>query len=255
MTSSTTAATPGNGSAAEPPRPNPTRPAAGREQLRQRAGQLVVAVVVAAVGVGFGVVIGLNLVILAALVVSVLAAAGVAQVWRERRGKAKGSATVFALNALAAAALSQLIPAGREHTNPAVTAEPQWADPQARELMVRACYGCHSNEVDWPWYSNVAPLSWAISDHVTEGRKEVNYSEFDQSHDEADETIEVLLDGSMPPSYYTRFGLHADAERTAAEVDALGAWLRQTPGLAGEGDEGASNGSGDGEEHDEDDED
>ena len=94
----------------------------------------------------------------------------------------------------------QLTPAGRSHSsNPAVTREPQWADPQARELMVRACYGCHSNEVEWPWYSNVAPMSWAISDHVDEGREKVNYSEFDRPQEEAGETIEVILEGSMPP--------------------------------------------------------
>jgi len=120
--------------------------------------------------------------------------------------------------------------------------------------MVRACYGCHSNEVDWPWYSNIAPLSWAISDHVAEGREAVNYSEFDQPQDEADETIDVLLDGSMPPAYYTRFGLHPDANLTAAEVDALVTWLRQTPGLAEEsGESGDDNRSDDEEQHDDDD--
>ena len=72
--------------------------------------------------------------------------------------------------------------------------------------MVNACYGCHSNEVDYPWYSNIAPISWAIEDHVDEGRGTVNYSEFAIDPGEADETVEVILDGSMPPGYYTAFG-------------------------------------------------
>ena len=204
--------------------------------LTQRLSQVLIAAGVVAAGVGFAVVIGLNIVIAALLVAVVLIAAGIAQVMRKRRTVRQPSTSAFVLHTLAAAVVVtvgiQLVPAGRSHSNPPVTGEPQWADPQARELMVRACYGCHSNEVDWPWYSNVAPLSWAISDHVSEGRDAVNYSEFDRPQEEADETIEVILDGEMPPAYYTRFGLHADANLSAAEVDALVAWLRQTPGLA-----------------------
>ena len=103
--------------------------------------------------------------------------------------------------------------------------------------MVNACYGCHSNEVEWPWYSNIAPLSWALTNHVNEGRDEVNYSEFDIDAGGADETIEVILDGSMPPGYYTLFGLHPEASLRDAEIDELVAGLRKTPGLSEENDE------------------
>ena len=72
----------------------------------------------------------------------------------------------------------QLVPYGREHSNLPVTGEPAWSSPRTRELMIDACYGCHSNEVDWPWYSNVAPISWVVTDHADEGRDAVNYSEF-----------------------------------------------------------------------------
>ena len=44
-------------------------------------------------------------------------------------------------------------------SNPAVQSEPQWHDPQSRSLAQRACFDCHSNQTEWPWYSNVAPLS------------------------------------------------------------------------------------------------
>ena len=53
----------------------------------------------------------------------------------------------------------QLVPYGREHSNPPVTGEPQWDSPRTAELAKRACYDCHSNETVWPWYSNIAPLS------------------------------------------------------------------------------------------------
>ena len=137
----------------------------------------------------------------------------------------------------------QFYPYGRDHSNPPVTGEPAWSSPRTRELMVNACFGCHSNEVEWPWYANVAPLSWAITDHVDEGRDAVNYSEFPNNADEAYESVEAILDGSMPPDYYTIFGLHPEANLSDPEIAELVAGLRATPGLsegegAGEDDDG-----------------
>ena len=65
---------------------------------------------------------------------------------------------------------AQAVPYGRDHTNPAVVAEPSWSDPGVRALAVRACYDCHSNESRWPWYSHVAPVSWLVQSDVVEGR-------------------------------------------------------------------------------------
>ena len=103
--------------------------------------------------------------------------------------------------------------------------------------MVNACFGCHSNEVEWPWYSNIAPISWVVTDHVDEGRGDVNYSEFDTDAGEADETVEVVLEGSMPPNYYTLFGLHPEAKLTDDEIAELVAGLKATPGMTEDGDD------------------
>ena len=126
---------------------------------------------------------------------------------------------------------AQAVPYGRDHANPPVTGEPQWADPQVRDLMVRACYSCHSNEIERPWYSNVAPISWMVQAHIDKGRDEVNYSEFVTNRRGADETLEVILDGSMPPGYFTRFGLHPEAKLSKEEMAQLIAGVRATPGL------------------------
>ncbi len=206
-------------------------------------GAVLIAVIVAGIGFGGAWLVGLNPALAAALVAATLLLAALAQYLRggmtrsvepqEERPliTAGGTLVHTVLAAIVVLLAIQLIPAGRSHANPPVTGEPHWADPQARELVVRACYGCHSNEVEWPWYSNVAPLSWAVSDHVAEGREAVNYSEFDRPQEEAEETIEAILEGSMPPAYYTRFGLHSEANLSQAEIDQLVAWLRQTPGL------------------------
>lgn len=125
----------------------------------------------------------------------------------------------------------QLVPYGRDRTNPPVTGEPQWANPETRELMVRACFGCHSNEVEYPSYASVAPISWMVQWHIDEGRESVNYSEWDVSTHGGDETWEEIKKGSMPPPYYTRFGRHPEANLTDAELETLLAGVRATPGL------------------------
>ncbi len=128
--------------------------------------------------------------------------------------------------------VAQAVPYGRDHSNPPTNGEPAWATPQTRELVVRACFDCHSNEVDWPWYSNIAPASWAVWQHVHDGRGKVNYQEWDRPQKEGDESFDEVKKGSMPPSYYTIGGLHADAKLTSAELTALLDGLLATPGLS-----------------------
>jgi hypothetical protein len=128
--------------------------------------------------------------------------------------------------------VAQAVPYGRDHSNPPINGEPAWATPQTRELVVRACFDCHSNEVDWPWYSNVAPASWAVWEHVQDGRGKVNYQEWNFPQREGDESYDEIKKGSMPPPYYTFGGLHADAKLTPAELTALLDGVLATPGLS-----------------------
>ncbi len=65
--------------------------------------------------------------------------------------------------------LIQVVPYGRDHANPPVRAEPAWNSARTRELAVRACFDCHSNETIWPWYSNLAPASWLVQRDVKKG--------------------------------------------------------------------------------------
>ena len=122
---------------------------------------------------------------------------------------------------------AQLVPYGRDHDNPPVVAEPAWDTPTTRELARRACFDCHSNETSWPWYSNIAPLSWLIQRDVDEGRDELNWSEWGPDED-GDEGAETVLEGSMPPDAYSL--LHPEARLTDQEIDALVAGLVATFG-------------------------
>ena len=110
----------------------------------------------------------------------------------------------------------QAVPYGRAHSNPPVTGEPTWDSAQTEELARRACFDCHSNESVWPWYSNVAPMSWVLTLHVDGGRDELNFSEWGVRRNDAEsEAAETVRDGEMPPWDYALS--HPDARLSASE--------------------------------------
>jgi len=148
--------------------------------------------------------------------------------------------------------LIQLLPYGRNHSNPPVINEPAWDSSQTKELAVRACYDCHSNETVWPWYSNVAPVSWLVQHDVDEGRQYLNFSEWGSGRgegEEGDEMAEVIYEGEMPPPYYLL--THPEARLTDAEKQSLANGLLTIAGGEREGQESR----GESEEYEENDDD
>ncbi|HEV2764900.1 MAG TPA: heme-binding domain-containing protein [Pyrinomonadaceae bacterium] len=96
--------------------------------------------------------------------------------------------------------------------------------PQVAGILERSCNDCHSNRTEWPWYSRVAPASWFVADHVQEGRRDLNFSEWPPS--ESPELLKKICyevkTGFMPMTSYTL--LHRDARLTPADVQALCDW-------------------------------
>ena len=128
--------------------------------------------------------------------------------------------------------LIQFIPYGHDHSNPPVIQEPDWSSPQTREITRRACFDCHSNETVWPWYSNIAPVSWFISRDVSLGREHLNFSEWNvhptlpegegegEEHQHGAEVFqEVFESREMPPFSYVL--LHPEARLTEQELQFL----------------------------------
>ncbi len=113
--------------------------------------------------------------------------------------------------------LIQFVPYGRDHTNPPVSSDPQWDSPQTAALVQRACGDCHSNQTTWPWYSNIAPISWLIQHDVQEGRARLNFSTGTMR--EADNAARLVQRGQMPPAYYVL--MHPTANLSAADKQAL----------------------------------
>ncbi|MCE9595146.1 MAG: heme-binding domain-containing protein [Planctomycetes bacterium] len=122
----------------------------------------------------------------------------------------------------------QLVPFGRDHTNPPATGEPTWSSPRVRELAKRACFDCHSNETRWPWYSNLAPVSWLVQRDVDEGREHLNFSTYATDEGDGDEAAKMVTRGEMPPWFYKP--LHSEARLSDAETQELVAGLKATFG-------------------------
>lgn len=121
----------------------------------------------------------------------------------------------------------QLVPYGRDHTNPPVTNQVQWDSPRTQELFNRACADCHSNESVWPWYSNVAPISWLVAHDVSEGREKFNISQSSLGKN-AHEAAEAVQEGEMPMGIYVL--MHPTANLTATERQELIQGLTNTFG-------------------------
>lgn len=99
--------------------------------------------------------------------------------------------------------------------------------PEVASILARSCNDCHSHQTAWPWYTNVAPVSWFIVDHVDDGRRHLNFSEWGrgdlrQRRKKLEEMCEEVKDGAMPLSSYTP--LHPHAKLSSEDVKALCEW-------------------------------
>ncbi len=99
---------------------------------------------------------------------------------------------------------------------------------ELNNMIKESCYDCHSNEVKYPWYTNVAPLSWWIKHHINEGREELNFSEWGtyksrRIDKKLKECAEMLEEGEMPLSSYTL--IHGEAKLSEAQKSQLIAWF------------------------------
>jgi hypothetical protein len=135
-------------------------------------------------------------------------------------GKILKIIVIIALVGIGIFLLIQLIPYGKDHINPPVVSEPNWDSQQTRELAKRACFDCHSNESVWPWYSKVAPVSWLVFRDVVEGRRRLNFSDWQNSYlRDSGEIASVINEGEMPPFQY--LPMHSNARLSTAEKTQL----------------------------------
>jgi len=96
-------------------------------------------------------------------------------------------------------------------------------------IMEKACYDCHSNNSRYPWYFNIQPVGIWMDDHIKEGKKGLNFSEYTNKrlryqYHKMEEVIEVLDEGAMPIDSYT--WTHKDAILTLEEKSKLKTWAQ-----------------------------
>jgi len=102
-------------------------------------------------------------------------------------------------------------------------------NPQVGAILDRSCQDCHSNRTNWPWYSHVAPVSWIVSKHVSEGREMLDFSAWtDQSRAESERMLicDAVASGSMPLASYTM--IHRKARLSKLDVKLICDWADAT---------------------------
>ncbi len=105
---------------------------------------------------------------------------------------------------------------------------------EVKIILQQTCYDCHSNNTEYPWYNNVAPVSYWLADHVKDGKKHLNFSDWSnydvkKKDHKLEELVEMVEDGSMPLNEYT--WTHEEAKLTEEQRNGVIAWAKQTRAL------------------------
>lgn len=110
-------------------------------------------------------------------------------------------------------------------------------NPEVSMLLKAACYDCHSNETQYPWYASVAPVSWLVIHDINEGREELNFSNWasfsqKRKHHKLEEMTEEVGEGEMPMPIYKI--THSEARLSDEQVGMLVAWAKTEMGKIGD---------------------
>lgn len=98
------------------------------------------------------------------------------------------------------------------------------ANPEISQLLKNSCYDCHSNQVNYPWYTNIAPISWWIKHHINEGSHHLNFSEWGtyslrKADHKLEECVEMIESGEMPMESY--LWMHSNAKLSKEQQQLL----------------------------------
>ena len=79
---------------------------------------------------------------------------------------------------------------------------------QLAAVLKENCYDCHSAQTRYPWYSEIAPASYWLRDHIKNGHKHFNVSEWEgysvkKKEHKLEELVEMVEEGEMPLDSYT----------------------------------------------------
>lgn len=103
------------------------------------------------------------------------------------------------------------------------------ASEDMRDLLRTSCYDCHSNETVYPWYSNVAPISWWVKDHINDARGHLNFSVWGEYNEKRkdhklEEIIEEVNEHEMPLKSYLI--VHTESKLDDTKREELTNWIQ-----------------------------
>lgn len=95
-------------------------------------------------------------------------------------------------------------------------------------ILKTSCYDCHSNNTVYPWYSKIQPVAWWLNNHIVEGKRELNFSEFasyriGRQYRKLNEINEQVKEGEMPLDSY--LWIHKDAKLDEQQKLTLANWV------------------------------
>jgi hypothetical protein len=98
-----------------------------------------------------------------------------------------------------------------------------------KALLKTSCYDCHSNNTVYPWYYNIQPLAWWLDDHIKDGKKDLNFSEFAgyrlaKQYKKLEEIEELVTENEMPLTSYTL--VHRDAKLNDQQKLTISNWTK-----------------------------
>ncbi len=102
-------------------------------------------------------------------------------------------------------------------------------DASVQQILKTACYDCHSNHTNYPWYANVQPVRAWLDHHVEEGNSELNFSVFAnyklrRKYHKLEEIVEQVESNKMPLNSYT--WTHRDAILSSEQKNTLITWAK-----------------------------
>ncbi len=100
-----------------------------------------------------------------------------------------------------------------------------------QSTLQNACYDCHSNNTNYPWYSNIQPVAWVMARHISKGKQKLNFSCFGSNTtrkkvSKLKEIANQIKDGEMPITSYKL--MHKSARLSEDDKNLLMNWVLKT---------------------------
>ncbi len=123
----------------------------------------------------------------------------------------------------------QLVPMNVPADLPVKEGDALEAPEELQAILKRSCFDCHSSHTTFPWYSNIAPVSWFTKHHVEEGREHLNFSTWNSYEDKKKlkylEKIPKAIESEMPMASYLI--MHAEAKLSDADKKTISDWAAE----------------------------